>query len=93
MNHQIKEKLWEYLKENCLPHGSFAEYEDDDNLFETGILDSAGVIAFVCFIEEKFKLSIPDEDLLPDNFKSISAIAAYINVRQDGMPVQSEVEA
>jgi len=57
-------------------------YDDAENLFETGVIDSAGLISFVCFIEEEFDMTIPDEDLLPEHFMSISSIAAYVRLKQ-----------
>jgi len=81
MDGDVSKILWAYLRENCLPFDVEAEYGDADNLFEAGILDSAGVLAFVGFIEKVFDLTIPDEDLLPENFTSIRATTQYINSR------------
>ena len=49
-----------------------------DSLLETGILDSMGVLELVEFIEGEFRISVTDEDLLPDNFQSIERIAAFV---------------
>ena len=77
----IEAKLSAYICEVCLPTNSKAGPGYDENLFEAGIVDSAGLISFVCFIEKEFELTIPDEDLLPDNFVSIRSIADYIRSR------------
>jgi acyl carrier protein len=82
MNRDIEAALWAYLRENCLPRSSEVAGDDAENLFETGVIDSAGLISFVCFIEEEFNMTIPDEDLLPEHFMSISSIAAYLRSRQ-----------
>ena len=47
----------------------------EDDLFQTGILDSFGVINFISALEQEFKVSIPDEDLIPQNLWSITATA------------------
>ena len=78
MDRLIETTLWNYLRENCLPQNCEVVYTDDENLFDAGILDSAGILTFVCFIEEGFNLKIPDEDLLPEYFSSVASIAAYI---------------
>ncbi len=78
MDRLIETTLWNYLRENCLPQNCEVVYTDDENLFDAGILDSAGIISFVCFIEEGFRLKIPDEDLRPEYFTSVASIAAYI---------------
>ena len=78
MDKEIENILWVYVKENFLPQFSDFKYEFDENLLNTGIIDSAGLIAFVVFIEQRFNIQIPDEDLLPENFSSITIIANYI---------------
>ena len=70
--------LLTYIQEVCLPHKSNVSLSFDGNLFETGIVDSAGLISFICFIEKEFGITIPDQDLLPANFVSITSIANYI---------------
>ena len=42
---------------------------------ELGI-DSLSVIAMVLFIERKFGVRIPEEELIPDNLASVQALAA-----------------
>ena len=82
MNYDIENTLWAYLTKNFLPQNSEFEYEENDNLFESGIIDSAGLISFVSYIEKKFNIMIPDEDLLPEHFSSIETIASYIRSRK-----------
>jgi acyl carrier protein len=53
--------------------------DDSDQLVETGIIDSLGVMTLLSFLEEKFSIQIPSEDLIPENFASISTIAALVN--------------
>jgi acyl carrier protein len=81
----VETALWAYLQENHLPKRSIS-YADDVNLFDAGIIDSAGLISFICFIEEKYGISIPDEDLLPEHFSSVSTIASYIREGRREMP-------
>lgn len=38
-------------------------------------LDSSSVIELVLFIERKFQVAIPETDLVPDNLKSVAALA------------------
>jgi acyl carrier protein len=75
---ETEKELWKYLENNCLPQGTTFKYSNEESLFNTGILDSAALISFVLFIETRFSLTIPDEDLLPENFTSISSISSYI---------------
>lgn len=49
----------------------------EDSLADYG-LDSLGVFKTVAFCEENFGIRIPDEEVLPDNFQSIRAIAELV---------------
>ena len=55
---------------------------DDDPLLESGIVDSLGVLDLVQFIETEFKVSVADEDLVPEYFNSIGSITAYVRNKQ-----------
>jgi acyl carrier protein len=57
---------------------------DTDPLIESGIIDSMGVLDVVAFIESEFKVTIEDEELIPDNFRSIAQMAAYIEKKCNG---------
>jgi acyl carrier protein len=62
--------------------GSPEELTDELPLIEGQVIDSLDLLTLISALEEEFDLEIPDEDLLPDNFSSISQIAAYVQSRQ-----------
>ena len=51
---------------------------DDDQLFERMLLDSLHLITLVTSLEERFQVAVRPEDLIPENFQSIAAIADFI---------------
>ena len=52
---------------------------DDENLFESGIVNSLFAVQLMTFVERSFGIEIGMEDLDVENFKSVSATAAFIN--------------
>lgn len=54
------------------------ELSDDDQLVESGIIDSMGVMTLLGFLEEKFNIQIPGEELMPENFATVNTIAALV---------------
>ena len=50
----------------------------DDSLLAKGLLDSLSILKTVTFCEEQFGITIPDEDVLPDHFESVRAIAKLV---------------
>lgn len=55
----------------------------DESLLDSGLLDSAGIFQLVAFLEERFRLTISDEDIVPDNFDSINAVVAFVNAQSE----------
>jgi acyl carrier protein len=51
----------------------------DDSLLARGLLDSLSILKTVTFCEEQFGITIPDDEVLPDHFESVRAIAALVD--------------
>lgn len=66
---------------NELAVGRSKQITPDDDLFSSGVLDSLGVLQLVLFIEEQFGIEVPDEDVVFENFQSVSAIAGYLKTQ------------
>jgi acyl carrier protein len=49
----------------------------DSDLYDAG-LTSMAMVKLMLAVEVEFEVSIPDEDLHPDNFRSIEAIEALV---------------
>lgn len=68
----MKEKIRNFIVENFL----FGERElkDDESLFESGVIDSLGLIKLLAFIDEKFKVSIDMGEIMIENFNTLNDI-------------------
>ena len=55
---------------------------DDLNLIDAQIIDSLGIYEIVTFIEREFGVEVADDELLPENFESISAITRFIESKR-----------
>ena len=64
---------------------SFAVSDSDPNfgtqtdLFDGGYVDSVGLAEMLGFIEEHFGVSVPDEELLGEEFASIDGITRTVS--------------
>jgi len=68
----ICNELISYVKSNISDNRILITKETPFN--QVG-LDSSSIIELVLFIERKFNVSIPEGDLVPDNLKSVEALA------------------
>jgi acyl carrier protein len=50
----------------------------DEDLIGDGIIDSLGLTELVAFIEERFGVSVDDDDVVIDNFRNIRSIESFV---------------
>jgi len=48
----------------------------DTELIEEGVLDSLAILDLVAFLEDRFKVVMPVEEFVPENFRTPATIAA-----------------
>jgi acyl carrier protein len=72
-----KTVLMDYIKNEIMRNRN-AKLGEDEDLLSSGILDSLGILQLVAFIEKTFGIRIPDEDVVFDNFQSVSAMVDYL---------------
>jgi acyl carrier protein len=58
--------------------GKPAPEDEQESLFESGLLDSFALPDLVSAIEKEFGVKIPDSDLNPRKFDSISRMDEYL---------------
>lgn len=73
----IKAVVLEYVKEEYL------EDEDEDIAYDTplisgGIVDSFSMVSLKRFLENKYNISIPDDDATPEAFDTVNKIAVLV---------------
>ena len=77
----VTDRIREYLAEH-FPAARTRRLDPDESLLTNGILDSLGVLDVVAFLESEFKITVTDEDLLPENFESLGRLTAFVEERQ-----------
>jgi acyl carrier protein len=75
---QHKPEIRQFVIDNFLYGQDDATLTDDVSFLEKGIIDSTGVLELVSFIEETYGFSVGDEEIIPDNFDSLSKLANFV---------------
>ncbi|HVO81137.1 MAG TPA: acyl carrier protein [Terriglobales bacterium] len=73
----IKEQIHKYVVENANAKG-VTQVGDDEPLMTSGVVDSIGIFRLVSFLEDTFRVRIPDEEIVLDNFETIRHIEAFV---------------
>ncbi|HSL42295.1 MAG TPA: acyl carrier protein [Anaerolineales bacterium] len=74
----------DFIQNNIVQHNLDKPLDDNDQLVESGIVDSLGIMSLLSFLEEKFSMQIPSEDLNPENFASVAMITALVERQRPG---------
>lgn len=57
-------------------------FSNDDNFFKLGFVDSLFAIRIVRFIEAEFAIEVANEELLLENFCSVTNIVGFVERKQ-----------
>ncbi len=53
------------------------QFGDDDDLLEAG-LESMGIMRLIMFIENTFGVTLPDNEIAPENLQTFAALEQWI---------------
>jgi len=70
----LKQELREFIRRSLIPAGATAEVDENEPLIDHGVIDSMGLLQIMTFIEERTGVRVPDDEVTPENFQSVSAI-------------------
>lgn len=76
----IHEQIRAYIVTNVLFGTGDVEY--DASLISEGVLDSTSVLEMVLFLEEQYGIPVSEDEVVPEHFDSINALAAFIETKQ-----------
>jgi acyl carrier protein len=76
---EIEQEIRSFLTEKFLFGRS--EALSDDMPLLGNVIDSQGVIELIMFVQERFAISVDDEDVTTDNFSSVKNTVAFIEKR------------
>lgn len=51
---------------------------EDEPLLGSGIIDSLGIMRLVSYIEEEFGVEVPEDQLVPEHFRTVTALAQFV---------------
>jgi acyl carrier protein len=57
-------------------------FSDDDSFQALGIIDSMGILELVTYLQEKYQISIADDELIPENLDSVHKVARFVQRKQ-----------
>lgn len=79
----MTELLLSYITKELMDEESQEEFHENSDLLGSGIIDSLGMMRLIVFLETEFDVKIPPEEMLIENFMTVSHIQAYIKNKKN----------
>lgn len=78
---EIHEEIRSYILENFLFGYAEEQLLNETSFLEIGVLDSTGIMELVAYLERKYKISILDAEITPENLDSIDRITNFLLIK------------
>lgn len=56
---------------------------EETSLLGTGLVNSAGIVEIVAFLEEQFGITVEHEEILPENLDSIGRLVRFVGQKRE----------
>jgi len=75
---EIETKIRDFIARNLLFNEAEFPHEDSASFLDKGVIDSLGVLELVTFAVREFGVQVDPKEVTPENFDSVTHLAAYI---------------
>ena len=78
---EIEREIRNFVVDHFLS-GHTEKLRDDGSLLGD-VIDSMGVLDLVAYLQDRFKITVEDEEVMPGNLDTINNLAAYVARKLD----------
>lgn len=68
----------EFIVKEFMPDVPVEQLEVDYDLIAGGVIDSLGLLRVIVWLEDMFQIPLDDAEIVPENFRSVAAINAFM---------------
>ena len=81
MGQRLEAEVRRFIVDNYILDPTVPELVGSDSLTGKGVLDSMGVLELILFLEERYGVRVPDNEMTPRNLDTIDGIVNYLQAR------------
>jgi acyl carrier protein len=74
----MTEEILDFINDQLLGGLEIGSITVNDDLLGTGWIDSIGMMSLIAFIENRFEIKIPPQEMTIENFKTVNDISTYL---------------
>lgn len=78
-----EQELQKFILSEILKGEDASQLGSEDNLIDSGVLDSLAMMQIVTHVEKTYAISVDTEDLVPETFESVRALSEFIARKQN----------
>jgi acyl carrier protein len=83
-------ELREFIAKNFLFCDEFP-LPDTASFLESGIIDSTRVLELILFLEERYQITLADEEIVPENLDSIQSLKIFVESKLNVLPCNESI--
>jgi Phosphopantetheine attachment site. len=68
----------EFIVREIAPGRGIDSVAHDRDLLEGEVIDSLGIMQLISFLEDTYGIEVDDDDLAPENFRSVDSIVSFV---------------
>jgi len=74
---EVSQTIKEFLLENFV-FGADFPIGAEESLRDSGVIDSAGVLSLIVFLEERFGINVGEDDVRAQNMDSLTNLTRFV---------------
>ncbi|MGC5775206.1 acyl carrier protein [Paenibacillus pabuli] len=78
---EAAKKIRDFITKNLVVYEESTQFENDDNIFEKGFVNSLFAMHLITYLEQEFGLVIDGDDLDINNFNTVNNIISFIKTK------------
>jgi methoxymalonate biosynthesis acyl carrier protein len=83
VKHDNESTIKSTIRDFILASVKIKDLSDDDNLFESGIVNSLFAVQLMTYLEKTFGIEVTMDDLSIENFESINSTSSFVLNKQN----------
>jgi acyl carrier protein len=74
----IKSDVRKFILDNFVMGSKKVQFNDTDSFMARHLVDSTGFLELVTFLEETYGIAVADDEMVPENLDSLTALEGYV---------------
>lgn len=75
---EFREKIRRFIEDNLIVFDEDANFTDEDNIFQRGVVNSLFAMKLLTYIESEFNISVSNDEIEISNFSSVNNIVSFV---------------